>query len=330
MYRLQQTCKESASVISKLQEQVEAFEEEKAKLVEKKKKKSRDYFSPTAKSYATEEVASNEMDVYIEQTSNSSNGMITSTSRSGTTVPASHRNVNVADEFTIRNSRNHSDTSNSEILEYGTLNDYDVVDVFDGTMTGTGGGEARDYYSPLDESREHCHGTVDSLRSERRQDQDRKPIDHPPPYDPSKYLKRESSQEGNYSKNGRMGLAESVNSVATDVTCSSEHVNFGGSLPRSSSDISSRNSPKRISEITPDGVKVTKYSNGTVKKIHPDGQQEVKFLNGDTKVTYSSGTVVYYYANAQTTHTTYVDGSEVYEFPNNQVSLSSGALVYFS
>ena len=82
---------------------------------------------------------------------------------------------------------------------------------------------------------------------------------------------------------------------------------------------SSRNSPKRVTETTPEGVQVTKYSNGTVKKIYPNGQQEVIFLNGDSKLTQSGGTVVYFYANAQTTHTTYVDGSEVYEFPNNQV-----------
>jgi hypothetical protein len=35
----------------------------------------------------------------------------------------------------------------------------------------------------------------------------------------------------------------------------------------------------------------------------------------------SSGVVVYYYAQANTTHTTYTDGLEVYEFPNNQVSM---------
>jgi centromere protein J len=74
-----------------------------------------------------------------------------------------------------------------------------------------------------------------------------------------------------------------------------------------------------VVETTPEGVQVTRYSNGTVKRIHPDGQQEVLFLNGDTKRTHCSGMVVYYYANAQTTHTTYVDGSEVYEFPNSQV-----------
>lgn len=31
------------------------------------------------------------------------------------------------------------------------------------------------------------------------------------------------------------------------------------------------------------------------------------------------GVVVYFYAQAQTTHTTYTDGLEVYEFPNRQI-----------
>jgi hypothetical protein len=122
------------------------------------------------------------------------------------------------------------------------------------------------------------------------------------------------------------GLAESVNSFATAATSAGPHkeINLRQSIkaegaPRSNSSSNSSSSPKRMTETTPEGVKVTKYSNGTVKKIYPSGQQEVIFLNGDTKMTHSTGTVVYYYSNAQTTHTTYADGSEVYEFPNNQV-----------
>ena len=46
----------------------------------------------------------------------------------------------------------------------------------------------------------------------------------------------------------------------------------------------------------------------------------VRFTNGDYKHTdTASGVVIYYYKLADTTHTTYKDGMEVYEFPNKQV-----------
>ena len=149
-------------------------------------------------------------------------------------------------------------------------------------------------------------------------------------YDPSKY-------EGRGSRGGRKqpeGLAESMTSIATAATSTSEHAQLQRNASSSSSSSSSGggggvggSSPKRVTTTTTDGVRVTKYSNGTVKKLHPDGQQEVAFQNGDSKRTLSSGTVVYFYANAQTTHTTHADGSEVYEFPNNQVQMISSFLV---
>ena len=61
-----------------------------------------------------------------------------------------------------------------------------------------------------------------------------------------------------------------------------------------------------------------KYRNGTIKEVLPDGTVEVRFTNGDIKRTLN-GRVDYYYAQAQTTHTTLPDGVEVYKFPNNQV-----------
>ena len=45
----------------------------------------------------------------------------------------------------------------------------------------------------------------------------------------------------------------------------------------------------------------------------------VKFANGDVKKTYrDTGLVVYFYASAETTHTTYANGIEMFEFPNGQ------------
>ena len=76
----------------------------------------------------------------------------------------------------------------------------------------------------------------------------------------------------------------------------------------------------RVEETLPGGKKLVKYKNGTEKEIDDAGNSLVRFLNGDTKsVNATSGVVVYYYAQADTTHTTFKDGLEVYEFPNKQV-----------
>ena len=54
--------------------------------------------------------------------------------------------------------------------------------------------------------------------------------------------------------------------------------------------------------------------------MFPDGKSIVRFTNGDIKTTLpGTGTIVYFYAHAKTKHTTYSDGSEVFEFPNGQV-----------
>ena len=76
----------------------------------------------------------------------------------------------------------------------------------------------------------------------------------------------------------------------------------------------------RTEETLPDGRRVIKYRNGTVKELFPDGSSLVKFTNGDTKhINALNGVVIYYYAQAQTKHTTFPDGLEVYEFPNKQI-----------
>lgn len=68
-----------------------------------------------------------------------------------------------------------------------------------------------------------------------------------------------------------------------------------------------------------DGRKKIEYPNGTVKTLYSNGFSTVAFNNGDTKKTYRSGKVIYYYATADTTHTTYPNGLEVFEFSNAQV-----------
>lgn len=85
--------------------------------------------------------------------------------------------------------------------------------------------------------------------------------------------------------------------------------------------IASNNSNSRMEEILPNGAKLIRYANGTTKEISHDGRSAmVRFTNGDYKHTDTvSGVVIYYYKLADTTHTTYKDGMEVYEFPNKQV-----------
>lgn len=91
------------------------------------------------------------------------------------------------------------------------------------------------------------------------------------------------------------------------------------SMPHSSS--SSSSGSGRTEEVLQDGRRLISYRNGTRKELLPTGESLVRFVNGDTKTTGpgNSGVVVYYYAQANTTHTTYKDGLEVYEFPNRQV-----------
>uniref|UniRef100_A0A7N6AM66 Centromere protein J n=1 Tax=Anabas testudineus TaxID=64144 RepID=A0A7N6AM66_ANATE len=67
------------------------------------------------------------------------------------------------------------------------------------------------------------------------------------------------------------------------------------------------------------GDRLIIFPNGTRKEISADGQTvKVTFFNGDTKQITADQRVIYYYADAQTTHITYPDGMEVLHFPNNQ------------
>eukprot|EP00814_Leptocylindrus_danicus_P003488 CAMPEP_0116018970 /NCGR_PEP_ID=MMETSP0321-20121206/8957_1 /TAXON_ID=163516 /ORGANISM="Leptocylindrus danicus var. danicus, Strain B650" /LENGTH=499 /DNA_ID=CAMNT_0003489449 /DNA_START=115 /DNA_END=1610 /DNA_ORIENTATION=+ len=65
----------------------------------------------------------------------------------------------------------------------------------------------------------------------------------------------------------------------------------------------------------PDGRTTVLYGNGTYKEIHPNGQTIIRYTNGDIKTSHNDRKVeVYYYANANTTHTTYPDGKQMFEF----------------
>ncbi|KAK2904980.1 hypothetical protein QQF64_033162 [Cirrhinus molitorella] len=78
-------------------------------------------------------------------------------------------------------------------------------------------------------------------------------------------------------------------------------------------------SDNKIEKVLPDGGRLVVFPNGTRKELSADGQTvKVMFFNGDVKHTMPDQRVIYYYAEAQTTHITYPDGMEVLQFPNNQ------------
>ncbi|XP_067842206.1 centromere protein J isoform X2 [Heptranchias perlo] len=76
----------------------------------------------------------------------------------------------------------------------------------------------------------------------------------------------------------------------------------------------------KVEQVLRSGNHIIIFCNGTRKEISADGKTiTVTFFNGDVKQMMSDQTVIYYYAGAQTTHTTYPDGLEVLQFPNNQM-----------
>ncbi|XP_044222439.1 centromere protein J isoform X2 [Thunnus albacares] len=75
----------------------------------------------------------------------------------------------------------------------------------------------------------------------------------------------------------------------------------------------------KIEKVLAGGDRLIVFPNGTRKEVSADGLTvKVTFFNGDTKQITADQRVIYYYAEAQTTHITYPDGIEVLHFPNNQ------------
>ncbi|KAF7662093.1 hypothetical protein LDENG_00246550 [Lucifuga dentata] len=76
----------------------------------------------------------------------------------------------------------------------------------------------------------------------------------------------------------------------------------------------------KMEQLLSDGRRLMTFTNGTRKMISADQKTvTVTFCNGDVKHVLSDGKAVYYYAGAQTTHTTYPSGLEVLHFPNKQI-----------
>ncbi|KAK2905756.1 centromere protein J [Channa argus] len=75
----------------------------------------------------------------------------------------------------------------------------------------------------------------------------------------------------------------------------------------------------KVEKVLAGGDRLIVFPNGTRKEVSADGLTvKVAFFNGDTKQIAADQRVIYYYAEAQTTHITYPDGMEVLHFPNNQ------------
>ncbi|POI20099.1 hypothetical protein CIB84_016154, partial [Bambusicola thoracicus] len=75
-----------------------------------------------------------------------------------------------------------------------------------------------------------------------------------------------------------------------------------------------------VEEVLTDGRRIITFRNGTKKEISADKRMTtISFFNGDVKKIMPDQRVIYYYADAQATHTAYPEGLEVLQFPNNQI-----------
>ncbi|XP_010011166.1 PREDICTED: centromere protein J [Nestor notabilis] len=76
----------------------------------------------------------------------------------------------------------------------------------------------------------------------------------------------------------------------------------------------------KVEKLLKNGCHLIYFPNGTWKKVGSDGKTiTITFFNGDVKQVLPDQTVIYYYADAKTTHTTYSDGLEVLQFSNGQI-----------
>ncbi|XP_053792580.1 centromere protein J isoform X2 [Vidua chalybeata] len=76
----------------------------------------------------------------------------------------------------------------------------------------------------------------------------------------------------------------------------------------------------KVEKVLKNGCHLIFFPNGTSKKVGSDGKTvTITFFNGDVKQIMPDQTVIYYYADAKTTHTTYSDGLEVLQFSNGQI-----------
>ncbi|XP_075930668.1 centrosomal P4.1-associated protein-like [Petromyzon marinus] len=76
----------------------------------------------------------------------------------------------------------------------------------------------------------------------------------------------------------------------------------------------------KVEVVSRGGRRTLRFPNGTRREVSPGGRSVlVAFFNGDVKRVLPDQRVIYYYADAQTTQTTFPDGLEILQFPDNQI-----------
>ncbi|XP_062983142.1 centromere protein J [Elgaria multicarinata webbii] len=76
----------------------------------------------------------------------------------------------------------------------------------------------------------------------------------------------------------------------------------------------------KVEKFLKNGSHLIIFPNGTRKEVSCDGKiTTITFFNGDVKQVLEDQRVIYYYADANTTHTTYPTGLEVLHFSNGQI-----------
>eukprot|EP00756_Hemistasia_phaeocysticola_P030844 Hpha_TRINITY_DN16312_c1_g9::TRINITY_DN16312_c1_g9_i1::g.59621::m.59621 len=74
----------------------------------------------------------------------------------------------------------------------------------------------------------------------------------------------------------------------------------------------------KVEKIFRSGRREVKYANGTTKVVLASGHQLLLFNNGDVRRQYPSGKCVYFYKQADTTHTTFPGGLQLFEFHQSE------------
>ncbi|XP_077154442.1 centrosomal P4.1-associated protein [Ranitomeya variabilis] len=159
----------------------------------------------------------------------------------------------------------------------------------------------------------------------------------PEPEKNTKILRSHSPIKGLSSKSFRqMSLSDSSNSEASKVKAAEPATSTTPQVPDKvlPTEPKNDNSPVKdnddvqgeitypdgkVERILRNGCHVILFPNGTRKEVSPDGKSTtVTFFNGDVKQVMADQRVIYYYSDAQTTHTTYPDGLEILQFSNGQ------------
>ncbi|XP_071410612.1 centrosomal P4.1-associated protein isoform X2 [Pithys albifrons albifrons] len=118
-------------------------------------------------------------------------------------------------------------------------------------------------------------------------------------------------------------VEDSSKTSTVDTSPNEAHVSLPSGPAYTGSEEIQRETPYpdgKVERVLKNGCHLTFFPNGTWKKVGSDGKTvTITFFNGDVKQVMPDQTVIYYYADAKITHTTYSDGLEVLQFSNGQI-----------